>query len=138
MKNKDIITLCNGGFLAATGHCLPVEHYYKFYKFKRAVANANRAIGTAQADLLHDCGIDPTKFGEAPAEALERFNTANNALRDEDSGVEVSCRIPAEFYKKLYDENVKDGRDIFADVEVEAIVIDNLFIENMEEPNDEK
>jgi len=129
MKNNDIIIICNGGFLAATGHSLPVEHFYKFHKFKREVAKVNRAIGQAQADLLKDCGIDREKFGEAPAEALERFNAANNALREEDAGIKVKSRIPMECYKAFYDENNKEGRDIFADMDVEAIIIDNLFKE---------
>lgn len=129
MKNNDIIIICNGGFLAATGHSLPVEHFYKFHKFKREVAKVNRAIGQAQADLLKDCGIDPKKFNETPADVLERFNAANDALCQEDSGVKVKSRIPMECYKGFYDENNKDGHDIFANMDVEAIVIDNLFKE---------
>lgn len=132
------MNICNGGFLEATGHSLPVEHFYKFHKFKREVAKVNHVLGEAQADLFKECKIDPRKFNEAPKEDQKRFKEANKALLEEDAGIEVKARIPIEFYKKLYDENVKDGRDIFADVEVEAIVIDNLFIENVEEPNDEK
>lgn len=129
MKNEDIITLCNGGFLAATGHSLPVEHFYKFHKFKRDVAQANRGIGKAQAALLKDCGIEPGKFADAPAEALERFNVANDALLAEECGVEVKARIPMSCYKGIYDENKTAERDIFADIAVEAIVLDNLFSE---------
>lgn len=129
MTNKDIITLCNGGFLAATGHSLPVEHFYKFHKFRRAVERANRAIGEAQLALLKDCGIEPGKFGDAPAEALQRFNVANDALLAEESGVEVKARIPIALYKGIYDENKTAERDIFADIAVEVIVLDNLFSE---------
>ena len=134
MTNKDIITLCNGGFLAATGHSLPVEHFYKFHKFRRAVERANRAIGEAQLALLKDCGIEPGKFGDAPAEALQRFNAANDALLAEDCGVEAKARIPLACYKGLYDENKTADRDIFADIAVEAVILDNLFTE---EENDE-
>lgn len=129
MTNKDIITLCNGGFLAATGHSLPVEHFYKFHKFRRAVERANRAIGEAQLALLKDCGIEPGKFADAPAEALERFNVANEALLAEESGVEVKARIPIALYKGIYDENKTAERDIFADIAMEVIVLDNLFSE---------
>ena len=134
MKNRDIITLCNGGFLAATGHSLPVEHFYKFHRFRRAVERANRAIGEAQLALLKDCGIEPGKFADAPAEALERFNVANDALLAEDCGVEVKARIPMSCYKGIYDENKTAERDIFADIAVEAVLLDNLFTE---EENDE-
>lgn len=130
MKNKDIITLANGGFLTATGHSLPVEHFYKFHRFKRSVDKANRALGEAQAALLKDCGIDPTDIGAAPADAVARFNAANGALIGEDAGVEVKARIPMEFYKGIYDENKTDKGDIFADMEVESIVLDNLFTED--------
>ena len=129
MKNRDVITLCNGGFLAATGHSLPAEHFYKFYRFRRAVERANRAIGEAQLALLKDCGIEPGKFADAPAEVLERFNVANDALLAEESGVEVKARIPIALYKGIYDENKTAERDIFADIAMEVIVLDNLFSE---------
>ena len=129
MKNKDIITLCNGGFLTATAHSLPVEQFYKFHKFKRAVEKANRALGEAQAALLKDCGIEPAKFGEAKPEEMERFNAANADLLGEDSGVEVKARIPFELYKGVYDENKTERGDIFADMTVEAVLLDNLFTE---------
>ena len=127
MTNRDVITLCNGGFLAATGHSLPVEHFYRFCRFRHAVERANRAIGEAQLALLKDCGIEPGKFADAPAEALERFNVANDALLAEESGVDVKARIPIALYKGIYDENKTAERDIFADIAMEVIVLDNLF-----------
>lgn len=129
MKNKDIITLCNGGFLAATAHSLPVEHFYKFFRFKRAVEKANRHIGDAQTALLKECGIDPQKFSEAPEDKREEFVKANTLLLDEDSGVEVKARIPFACYKGVYDENRTQRGDIFADMSVEAVLLDNLFTE---------
>ena len=130
MKNKDIMTLALGGLLAATAHSLPVEHFYKFHKFRRAVEKANRALREAQVALLRDCGIDdPSMFDDAPAENQERFRIANSSLLDEDSGVAVKARIPFEFYKGLYDENKTATGDIFANLEVEAVVLDNLFTE---------
>lgn len=138
MKNKDIITLANGGFLAATAHSLPVEHFYKFHRFKRAVEKANIAISAQQSDLLRDCGIDaskvnlePDKLTDAEREAQARFFEANKALVDEESDVAVKARIPFELYKGIYDENQRTINgvpfDIFANVGVEAIILDNLF-----------
>ena len=133
MKNKDIITLCNGGFLTATAHTLPTEHFYKWHKFKRAVEKANRALGEAQAALLRDCGIEPSKFSEAKPEELDRFNAANTQLLDEDCVVEVKARIPFDCYKGIYDENKTERGDIFAVGEVEAVLLDNLFAEDKED-----
>ena len=141
MKNKDIITLANGGFLVATGHSLPVEHFYKFHKFRRDVEKANSALGAQQADMLRDCGIDPSKMSEASSDALARFNAANDDLLDEEALVSVKARIPFECYKGIYDENRRtlNGQpvDIFADINVENVVLDNLFTEpeNQEEEN---
>ena len=129
MKNKDIMTLCNGGFLIATAHSLPVEHFYKFHKFKREVGKANSRLGDMQKDLLRECGIDPEKVEEADEKAMERINAGNKAILDEDADVNVKARIPFECYKGVYDENKMDGRkiDIFANIEVENIILDNLF-----------
>ena len=127
------MNICNGGFLEATGHSLPVEHFYKFHKFKREVAKANRVLGEAQADLFKECKIDPCKFNEAPKEDQKRFKEANKALLEEDAGIEVKARIPIEFYKALYDENKTERLDIFASPDVEAVILDNLFTEIKEE-----
>lgn len=137
MKNKDIITLCNGGFLAATAHSLPVEHFYKFFRFKRAVEKANRHIGDAQTALLKEYGIDPQKFSEAPEDKREEVVKANNLLLDEDSGLEVKARIPFACYKGVYDENRTQRGDIFADIAVESVLLDNLFDEPEEGEGDE-
>lgn len=127
MKNKDIITLVSGGFLSATAHSIPNEHFYKFFRFRREVEKAVRALGDAQAALMRECGIDPAKFHEASGEPLERYGEANNRLLEEDCGVEVKARIPFEFYKGLYDENKTAAGDIFANNAVEVVIIDNLF-----------
>ena len=127
MKNKDIITLANGGFLAATAHALPPEHFYKWHKFKRAVGKAVRDLIEAQEALMRDCGIDPAKYHETIGEPRDRYEAANDKLLEEDCGIEVKARIPFEFYKGIYDENKTDGGDIFANGAVEAIIIDNLF-----------
>ena len=131
MKNREIMTICTGGFLMATGHSLPVEHFYKFHRFKREVGKANRRLGEMQTDLLNECGIKPGKISEADAEAVDRFNAANNDLLDEDCGIEVKARIPFEFYKGVYDENrtTAGGQqmDIFSNISVEEIILDNLF-----------
>lgn len=137
MKNKDIITLCNGGFLAASAHSLPEEHFYKFFRFKRAVEKTNRNIGDAQKALLKECGIDPQKFSEAPEDKREEFVKANDRLLDEECGVEVKARIPFALYKGVYDENLTQRGDIFADIAVESVLLDNLFTEPEEGEGDE-
>lgn len=137
MKNQDIITLCNRGFLVATAHSLPDEHFYKFFRFKRAVEKANRHIGAAQTALLKECGIDPQKFQEAPEDKREEFVKANTLLLEEDSGVEVKARIPFACYKGVYDENRTQRGDIFADMSVESVLLDNLFTEPEEGEGDE-
>ena len=125
------MTLANGGFLAATGHSLPVEHFYKFHKFRRDVEKANTALGAKQHDLLAACELDPAHLADAPQEALDRFKAANADLLAEEVDVAAKARIPIEFYKGIYDENrrtVGDSTvDIFADINVEAIILDNLF-----------
>lgn len=128
MKNRDIITLCNGGLLVAVAHSLPTEHFYKWHRFRRDVDKANRALGAEQIALLRECGID-RKIAEASPEAIARFEQANGALLEEDAGVSVKARIPFEFYKGVYDENRTEKGDIFADAAVEAIVLDHLFME---------
>lgn len=133
MKNRDIITLANGGLLAATAHSLPVEQFYKWHKFKRAVEKANRLLGDAQRALLQDCGIDPAKFGDAEPDARKRFDAANAKLIEEDAEVEVKARIPFKYYKGIYDENHTERGDIFAVGEVEAVLLDNLFTNEEEE-----
>ncbi|MBP5689298.1 MAG: hypothetical protein J6W74_00115 [Bacteroidales bacterium] len=129
MKNKDIVTLCNGGFLAAAAHSLPVEHFYKFCRFKREVAKAVRALADEQSALMKECGIDPGKFDEAQKESLERYAKSNGKLLEEETAVAVKARIPLEFYKGIYDENKGGTIDIFANNEVEELVLDNLFLE---------
>lgn len=125
MTYKDIMTLANGGFLTATAHCLPVEHFYKFHKFRRSVDKALNALSESQKDLLRDCGIDPDNIDGADKESLERFNAANEKILAEDAGVEVKARIPFDFFKAFYDEN----GSLFANIQVETVVLDNLFEE---------
>lgn len=134
MTNKDILTIVKTGFLAATAHGLPAEQFYKFVKFKRAVQKAYEALDRAQRDFMREVEIEPEDFrnpGGIPAARLERFNSLNEALLAEDANI-PAVRIPVKYYKPLYDENQKEvaGRtvDIFADPDVEAIILDNLFI----------
>lgn len=131
MKNKEIVIIANGGFLAATAHSLPVEHFYKFHKFRRAVEKAYRDIAAQQVDLMKECGLDPAALNAADQEARKRFDSVNNDMLAEGSPVTVKARIPFELYKGFYDENRQtiNGRqiDIFANIEVENIILDNLF-----------
>lgn len=125
MTYKDIMTLANGGFLTATAHCLPVEHFYKFHKFRRSVDKALNALSESQKDLLRDCGIDPDNTDGADKESIDRFNAANEKILAEDAGVEVKARIPFDLFKAFYDEN----GNLFANIQVETAVLDNLFEE---------
>ena len=126
MKNIDIITLGNGGFLRATAHSLPVEHFYKFVKFKRAVQKAYETISKAQADFLNEVGLtlEDLRSGTADGEKMERYGTLNAALIAEETPIEAK-RIPVECYKGIYDEN----GEVFANPDIEAIILDNLFKE---------
>lgn len=130
MNNKDIITLGNGGFLNATAHSLPVEHFYKFVKFKRAVQRAYEEISKAQVEFLAEAGLtaEELRSGSAADGKIERYGTLNAALLAEQTEIAVK-RIPVDCYKGIYDENRTDGGDIFARPEIEAIVLDNLFTE---------
>jgi hypothetical protein len=131
MKNIDIIKLGNGGFLAATGHSLPVEHFYKFVKFKRAVQKAYEAASKAQGDFLTEAGLtyaDLQPGAKPDKEKAERYNALNTAMIAE--AVEMpAVKIPQEFYKGLYDENKTGRGDIFANMDVEEIVLAELFTE---------
>ena len=92
MKNIDIITLGNGGFLTATAHSLPVEHFYKFVKFKRAVQRAYEEISKAQVEFLAETGLtaEELRGGDAPAEKIERYGTLNAALLAEQTEIAVA------------------------------------------------
>lgn len=132
MKNHDILTLVNGGILAATAHSLPVEHFYKWHKFRRALEKQYVAIDAEQKALMKDCGIEPSDFNNAPAEARARFDEANAQLMNDDAPIQLPAPIPAEFYKGIYDENRAvhfAGRpvDIFSNLQVETALIENLF-----------
>jgi hypothetical protein len=126
MKNIDIIKLGNGGFLKASAHSIPVEHFYKFVKFKRAVQQAYERISKCQVAFLAETGLTPEvlRDGTADAEKLERYGSLNASLIDEETEIAVA-RIPVVCYKGLYDEN----GELFADPAIEAIVLDNLFTE---------
>ena len=135
MKIKDIITLGNSGFLAATGHSLPVEHFYKFVKFKRAVQKAYDAASKAQKDFRTEAGMAPEDLlpGAKPdAEKMARYDALNEPYVEEEADM-PEVRIPIECYKGLYDENQKEvgGRryDIFANMAVEELILNNLFTE---------
>ncbi len=129
MKNIDIINLCNAGFLTATGHSLPVEHFYKFIKWKRSAQKAYEEATKSQRAFLTEAGltIDDARPGANPdAEKAKRYNALNEAMLDEE--VEMpAVRIPLECYKGLYDENKTENGDLFANLLVEGIVLDNLF-----------
>ena len=136
MKKKDIITLVNGGILRATAHSLPVEHFYKWHKFRRELDREYRHIDEEQASLLQECGIVPGRINEASEEELLRFNEANRQLLDDDVTLNLPAPIPTEYYKGIYDENrevdLGNGKvDVFASLPVETIVLETLFVDNI-------
>ena len=127
MKNKDIITLGNAGFFQAKAHSLPVEHFYKFLKFKRNVQKAYNEISKAQEDLMKEAGISRKDLmgGEnVDKDAIERYIALNGQLIAEDTVV-FAVRIPFELYKGVYDENGV----LFENPDVEGIILNHLFAE---------
>lgn len=137
MKNRDIITLGNAGFLAATGHSLPVEHFYKFVKFKRALWKAYASVSDMQTAFAKEAGLDVKDLvpgGKPDAEALAKYNALNAQMIAEDCQM-PAVRIPMDCYKGFYDENravMLGGRpvDLFANIEVEGLILENLFSED--------
>lgn len=153
MKNRDILKLVNGGILAATAHSLPVEHFYKWFRFRRELEKAYLAIDREQAALMKECGVTretvnlvPEERRKLPPEVQEKvagFEAVNGRLLDEEAAIKLPARIPAELYKGIYDENravpFAGGRvDVFANMAVEAAVLENLFTEIKEDEDDEK
>jgi hypothetical protein len=137
MKNRDILNLVNGGILAATAHSLPVEHFYKWHKFRRAMEKQYMIIDKEQKDMMSECGIDPSKIREAPEEAMDRFEKLNKKLLDEDAHISLPSPIPVDLYKGLYDENKSVNFcgmtiDVFANIKVETAVLEYLFTDGEE------
>ena len=152
MKNRDILNLVNGGILAATAHSLPVEHFYKWFKLRRALEKAYLSLDQEQAVLMKECGVahemvnlKPEERKKLPVEDQEKiagFDVVNGKLLDEEAVIKLPARIPVEFYKGIYDENravpfAGVRVDIFANMAVEAIVLENVFTEMMEDEDDE-
>ena len=134
MKNRDIITLVQGGLLAASAHSLPVEHYYKFHKFRRAVARAFETLGEEQRALMAEFGITTQQVQKDKQNpAVIAYDKANEHLMDEAVEMKLPARIPYEFYRGIYDENRGPQGDIFANYLVEELILDNLFTEPSEE-----
>ena len=131
MKNKDIITLVQGGLLAASAHSLPVEHFYKFHKFRRAISRAYDEIGREQRELMREIGVTQQQVADSRNQepAVEAFRKANDELLAEPAEVKLPARIPYEFYRGIYDENRTQCGDIFASFPIEDLVLDNLFTE---------
>ena len=142
MKNRIIVTLVNGGILAASAHTLPVEHFYKWFKFRKALEKQYLLINGEQKALEQECGIEPGKK-DATEEDEARFVEAYNQLLEEESGIKLPAKIPFEYYKGIYDENrsVPMGDvtvDVFANLMVESAVLEYLFTEPVEDEGDGK
>lgn len=128
MLNRDIFILANGGFLAATGHSLPDEQFYKWCKFRGMVNRAYQDLVAQRFVISQECGV-PIDSKEIPEDKEERVLSTFARLLDEEASVNLTDKIPIEYYKGVYDENRTDGRDIFSDIAVESVVLENLFCE---------
>ena len=138
MKYKDIITLVQGGLMAASAHSLPVEHYYKFHKFRRAVARAYGELGKEQEELMKEMGVTQQMINTKQDDpAVIAFDRANADLLEETVQMNLPARIPYEHYRGIYDENRTPRGDIFASFVVEELVLDNLFTEPTETVEDD-
>ena len=153
MKNRDILKLVNGGILAATAHSLPVEHFYKWFKLRRELEKAYLSLDKEQAVLMKECGVTremvdlkPEERKKLPPEVqekIENFDVVIGKLLDEEATIKLPARIPVELYKGIYDENravpfAGVHVDIFANMAVEAIILETLFTEIKEDEDDEK
>lgn len=141
MKNRIIVNLVNGGILAASAHSLPMEHFYKWFKFRKALEKQYLRINGEQKALEQECGIEPGKK-DIPGEDRARFNKSFEQLLEEESGIKLPAKIPFEYYKGIYDENrsVPMGGvtvDVFANLMVESAVMEYLFTEPVEDENEE-
>ena len=58
-----------------------------------------------------------------------RYSAMNGALLDEEAEMPTVAKIPIECYKGFYDENRTENGDLFADIVVENIILENLFSE---------
>ena len=125
MKNKDILILANNGIFTATAHCLPPEHYYQWYKFKRDLKEALDSFAKGQADLMKEYGIVPGHDEQIPEVEKEKYVETFNLLLEDEVTVEVKARIPFRYYKELYDENNEVAA--FKSLGLESIIIDTLF-----------
>lgn len=132
MTNQDILNLVNGGILVASAHSLPVEQYYKWYKFRRQIERQYQHIDAEQAAIMKECGIQPGGFEEASKDALARFDEMNKKMMKEEVDIKIIAPIPYEFYRGVYDENraVDLGYkkvDVFANIRVEDVILQTLF-----------
>lgn len=149
MKTKEIINVIDAGILNATGHSLPEEEYYKFFRFKRTIRKIYDEFAAAEAALLKEVGFTSDemrqvngkivlaplkKDGTPDTSRLSKYQSAIRGLLDEEVKLENQERIPVNCYKALYDENRKEVNgaivDIFSSHVIEDFVIDNLFSES--------
>lgn len=144
MKNKDIISLAQCGVLTVTAHDLSVSHAYKVYKLKKTIEAKVKDIQEKEKELLTKIGIkDPQEFDKERAELrkvesrtaeqderldemnkqAEAYRRSQEELLNQDNEI-VLKKLPYEEWKKLQDENHKDGKDIlsgFAEVALEGV-----------------
>ena len=124
-KNQLIQNLVSNGLEATTDHSLEYKDAYKIFKFKKGIADANKAIEEKRQELVKTAGIeDGQKFDERRKELealpqmneaeqkeydemlekLKKFGELYNELLNDESEVEIKT-ISFEAYHKLANEN---------------------------------
>ena len=68
MKNKDIVTLGNAGFLKATAHTMPVEQFYKVIRWRRDLQKAYAEIARTESEFLREAGLTFEELKSADAD----------------------------------------------------------------------
>lgn len=125
--NKEILAFSMAGMRQLTFHCLPVDSAYEIYKFKDRVNKITEEIHNHERALLVAVGIDNAEDFDKKFEKLSKGKKKSEkyiemkklrelffAMRQKilDEKVEIDVKpLPYEEWKKLQDENHKDGRD---------------------------
>lgn len=131
MKYRDILFLADNGTLDITNHSLDTEASFRVYRFRRALKAKHQEILDTVADFLADVGVEnalkfdeerntlislPERTPEQDArlaemsQTAERFLALRSVFLEEETELSVKTISYAD-WKKLQDENRKDGRD---------------------------
>ena len=127
MKNRDILSLVERGFLTTTNHTLSAAAGYRFYKFRKAVNKAYLAITESESELLAAAGIDshPLAFNKRledlrvkaertadeqkelveMAKKASTYNQMRAEMQNEEVEMPAIILLTYEEWKALQDEN---------------------------------